>query len=229
MAGTASKRQQTEGGEDGELLFKDDRGFGPDGMQLPGLADPLPLSPAPGQKEDSTGRRSAKRAEGSRRREVRRLSAFGLGGTCNESPSECKGGSNGGYGDRQRERRKMEAADDDGYDADYIDEDEEVPRRRPQGAKQTRRQRLEGCEKETNAHKNDQDGKENQPEQNQTGEEAEAQGRIMNAAMLRKQARRAKIMAGQPSAAMMRRKGPTTNQELAKRPSVPSLKIEGEV
>ncbi|KAL2175713.1 uncharacterized protein P884DRAFT_262103 [Thermothelomyces heterothallicus CBS 202.75] len=283
-AGTTSSRQPTAEGEE-ELLFKDNLGFGPGGMQLPGLEDPLPSSPAPrsplgpvndvheSQKEFGAGeggrrwdrykccgsgnggatvsapygahgfvhdtpgwgedypvRRSAKRVEGGRRREIRRLSALGLVGTYDGSASEYKGGGNGGYGYKRRERGGMEAVDDhdDGYDADYIDEDEELSRRQLQRAKQTRRQRLEGCEKESRT-RNHQQGGGNQPEQQQQqhGEGLETHDKIKNAVRLRKQARRARMLSRQPSTAMLRRKGPTS-QGLGKRLSVPVLKVEGE-
>ncbi|AEO55327.1 hypothetical protein MYCTH_2299035 [Thermothelomyces thermophilus ATCC 42464] len=283
-AGTTSSRQPTAEGEE-ELLFKDNLGFGPGGMQLPGLADPLPSSPAPrsplepvndvhesqkefgigeggrrwdrykcrgsgsggatvsapygaysfvhdtpGWGEDYPVRRSAKRVEGGRRREIRRLSALGHVGTYDGSASEYRGGGNGGYGDKRRERGGMEAADDhdDGYDADYIDEDEELSRRQLQRAKQTRRQRLEGCEKESRTRNHHQGG-ENQPEQQQQqhDEGLETQIKITNAVRLRKQARRARMLSGQPSAAMLRRKGPTS-QGSGKRLSVPVLEVEGE-
>ncbi|KAK4155791.1 hypothetical protein C8A00DRAFT_13179 [Chaetomidium leptoderma] len=106
------------------------------------------------------------------------------------------------------------ADDDEGYEADFVDDDDEERlsrRRRQQRTKRTRRLsalcRLGGEEEE--------EGRQQDGQLNRETEEAEKVD-VLTAVRLRKQVRRARRLAGQPSAAMLRRKGSGSRRERAR-------------
>lgn len=115
------------------------------------------------------------------------------------------------------------ALDDDGYDADYIEDESEGLSRRRRRKKRTRRLsalcRLEGEETENRPRLSQQD------EPTSEAVEEKVDDKIAAAVRLRKQVMRARRLAGQPSAAMLRRK-PSANQRMGANVSVPVVRVD---
>jgi hypothetical protein len=98
---------------------------------------------------------------------------------------------------------------DDGYEADYIeDESEGLPRRRRRKKRTRRLSAL--CQPEDQETENSQRGSQQDETQSETVDER-VDDKVTAAVRLRKKVMRARRLAGQPSAAMMRRK-PSVNQ-----------------
>jgi hypothetical protein len=113
---------------------------------------------------------------------------------------------------------------DGGYEADYVeDESEGASRRRRHVKRRTRRlstQRLTDEHKERGRQQQQDQRQEEKGEQEQGGMmEDTAEDKIAAAIRLRKQIKRAKRLAGQPTAAMLRRMEPRT--------SMPVLRVDG--
>lgn len=112
-------------------------------------------------------------------------------------------------------------SDEDGYEADFVDDDdddeeEERQTRRRNGKRQTERMsalcRLEGREDEARGQLLQQNG--------------DLEDKVTAAVRLRKEAKRASRLAGQPSPAMLRRKASGIRRMGASMP-VPVLHIDG--
>ncbi|KAL2200493.1 hypothetical protein P885DRAFT_27719 [Corynascus similis CBS 632.67] len=249
---TNPNRRPTAEGEE-ELLFKDHLGFGPGGMQLPGLADLFPSSTSPkslllslpgghghagDEEQEDPGLDDEKHRNGN----VKVLAPYGThdlvhdmmrweegysakniwkhGGESKQGRARSSSvlGLVAADGDMRREGATTDDAEDDGYEADYVDDDDDNEKL---SSRQMSLRRLEGhgdeCEKH---HQHREEEQYEQPRQQQIDM---PRSKVAIAVRLRKQARRAKMLAGEPSPAMLRRKGPT-NQGLGKRLSVPVLR-----
>ncbi|KAK4043406.1 hypothetical protein C8A01DRAFT_13060 [Parachaetomium inaequale] len=149
------------------------------------------------------------------------------------------GGCGGDWQEEEEQRRRrlgLNEADDDGYEADYIkDEDEGLSsqrRRQPRGKKRTRRLsalccRVDGGGEEAD-RKEEKQGEEEQQQQqnkrqNQEDEEKKPEDRVAAAVRLRKEVRRARRLAGQPSAGVLRRRG-SVNRRMGEGMSVAVLR-----
>ncbi|KAL2142763.1 hypothetical protein VTI28DRAFT_780 [Corynascus sepedonium] len=253
---TNPNRRPTAEGEE-ELLFKDHLGFGPGGMQLPGLVDLFPSSTSPkslllslpgghghagDEEQEDPGLDDEKDDEKHRNGNVKVLAPYGTHDLVHDMMRWEEGYSakniwkHGGEskqgrarrssvlglvaadGDMRREGATTDDAEDDGYEADYVDDDDDNEKL---SSRQMSLRRLEGhgdeCEKH---HQHREEEQYEQPRQQQI---EMPRSKVAIVVRLRKQARRAKMLAGEPSPAMLRRKGPT-NQGLGKRLSVPVLR-----
>jgi hypothetical protein len=106
--------------------------------------------------------------------------------------------------------------DEDGYEADFADEDEERQTRRWNGKRQSERQsalcRLEG--------------REDEPRKPHVQHNGQTENKVTAAVRLRKEIKRARRLAGQPSPAMLRRKT-SGIQRMGTSMPVPVLHIDG--
>ncbi|KAK4251481.1 hypothetical protein C7999DRAFT_10775 [Corynascus novoguineensis] len=255
---TNPNRRPTAEGEE-ELLFKDYLGFGPGGMQLPGLADLFPSSTSPksllpsppggrghagDEGQEDSGLDDEKGDEKHRNGNVTVLAPYGTHDPVHDMRRWEEGYSakniwkHGGESEQGRARRSSvlglvaadgdmrrkgattDDADDDGYEADYVDDDDDNEERL--SSRQMSLRRLEGHGEECAKHHH-QHREEEQSEQPRQQQSEMPRSKVAIAVRLRKQARRARMLAGEPSPAMLRRKGPT-NQGLGKRLSVPVLR-----
>ncbi|KAG7287934.1 hypothetical protein NEMBOFW57_007453 [Staphylotrichum longicolle] len=220
---TTPNRRPTAEGEE-ELLFDDGGGFGFGAggeVGLPGLGEALPF-PLPlveqgggGGGGGADGRKNGQAREEGWHRATRMRRQYVLDTAADdesESEFDSDWGGEGGVGGRRRRHlhgqpdgrprtAHMDAdSDEDGYEADFVDDDDDYDQerqtRRRNGNRQTERLsalcRLEGREDEARRQLSQQNG--------------DLEDKVTAAVRLRKEAKRARRLAGQPSPAMLRRK-----------------------
>jgi hypothetical protein len=162
---------------------------------------------------------------GRRRRSANRARRFVLDTAADDETTSESGGE---WQELERRARlALNGADDhdDGYEADYIeDESEGLPRRRRRKKRTRRLSAL--CEPEDQDTENSQrDSQQDEPESETVDEKLD--DKVAAAVRLRKKVMRARRLAGQPSAAMLRRKPSVTRRTGPGVPvPVPMLRVE---